>query len=51
MNSFFGKFDSICIEVIIDAEGKYIFFKLNRGFIKIDRGDEVCVINLGMNNS
>lgn len=51
MNSFFGKPDSICIEATTDAEGKYTFSKLNRGFIKIDRGDEVCVTNLGMNNS
>lgn len=51
MNSFFGKPESICIEATTDAEGKYTFSKLNRGFIKIDRGDEVCVTNLGMNNS
>ncbi|KAJ7377529.1 hypothetical protein OS493_028512 [Desmophyllum pertusum] len=42
--------ESICLEGSTNAQGKYAFTKTNRGFINIDRGDEVCITNLGMNN-
>lgn len=50
MNSLLGKPESICLEGSTNAQGKYAFTKTNRGFINIDRGDEVCITNLGMNN-
>lgn len=50
MNSLFGKPESICLQGTTDTVGKYSFNKINYGFIKIDRNDEVCVTNLGLNN-
>lgn len=50
MNSLFGKPESICLQGTTDAFGKYVFSKINNDFIKIDRLDEVCVTDLGLNN-
>ena len=46
MNSLFGKPENICLQGTTDTVGKYSFNKINYGFIKIDRNDEVCVTNL-----